>query len=964
MYSSRNEEIAASVMYYDKTVALMRGNTTDENMEKIKKLLSDNGWYAYEIENEDFKSKGGEDIGSVTMICDAKSVPLDMQDSIERYLVQNGRLFIFGGPLFGNTDITKETMHLEGVSPLYKTFRENNCDKFELLSQEITKANFSGGAPYFICPNARPDGGGFGMDRRCRMLPVISIKKENGRDNGRRGSAAFFMISDSVGRMPFVHGTRLGNVSPTTRGNVVAVIGTALNNVFAMNGEDVIVDMTKALLRGTFLFEAGATKYVSKPDEKVNVGAKIFSAARDYCELTIRFNINGIIQEKTVLASGQNYTEISAEYAPFNKGVYNIRVELLCDGNVIDAVESELVVTTGKHSSDKNDFVTVSDGKFMLNNKRWDMFGMNYFPSYQVSLELNDYWRGEFDKSVYIQSEIDKDLAHIKELGMNTVAVRVEGNCFDNIIDPIKDFLYRCDKYGLKVMFGYCNITNPLYFDEKAVAEFMKLLDISDDPTIMAYDVFWESGGEFAEKRYARRFSPEWEKWLIKQYGSIAEAEKSFGTSLERTEFGDILCPTKADYMADDEKNKLKLTAFTRFMTDMVSHKWSKAIRILKKYDDNHLYTNRMGLLDNNIPNVFISSVAKHFDFMSLEAYPLTQDEYGYFASVALDSVARYVSGGKPVIWAEYGINLGGISGDAHGTKILWDGEQNGPLDSSLEKQRAYQEQFNRVFRQTGACGTLPWFYWGGFRFTEHSDCGYVSPNGENRPVMDEYLKNSEWFNSEIPERKVSETIIADPEDKTGSWYKFVYGEGTFSKYEFDKAELLGDTNFTGNRVAGLGIQAAERADKEGAVFDFKTPGDGTTSADVPLVLCGGAEFKGNGPLKYMNGEFNYITMSDGDKTYIIEDGMNIKLKSGKYQVNASVGNIAPAKWIAGENKGCVVVKFGDFSLSMDNDVSYLEDGNVSGTIELTKSERICIRLESVERAQFGEKIEINVDVI
>lgn len=81
---------------------------------------------------------------------------------------------------------------------------------------------------------------------------------------------------------------------------------------------------------------------------------------------------------------------------------------------------------------------------------------------------------------------------------------------------------------------------------------------------------------------------------------------------------------------------------------------------------------------------------------MCLEAYTFTGDKYGLYASAALDRAASYVSGGKPVTWVEYGMNLTGMSGLAVGTKILWNAEDNRPLDSRLEEQRLYKSSFTK----------------------------------------------------------------------------------------------------------------------------------------------------------------------------------------------------------------------------------------------------------------------------
>lgn len=267
-------------------------------------------------------------------------------------------------------------------------------------------------------------------------------------------------------------------------------------------------------------------------------------------------------------------------------------------------------------------------------------------------------------------------------------------------------------------MMSFCNITNPLYFNEKAFEKLVCDLGIADDPTLIAHDIFWESGGGFARPVNARRFASEWRTWLTDTYGSYENAEKSFGEPLDRTETGDVICPHSDNYVKRITEKRVKMTAFTRFLTDMTSRKWRDAISKMRKYDSNHLYTNRIGHLDDNVPNVFLSPASKHLDFMCLEAYSFTLDDMGYYASAALDRAAHCVSGGKPVTWVEYGISLPGMSGLAVGTKLLWDGEKNLPLEWRIEEQSRYQAQFNRLFRFCESKGSMPWFYPGGFRFT------------------------------------------------------------------------------------------------------------------------------------------------------------------------------------------------------------------------------------------------------
>lgn len=980
--TARNIEIAESLMYYDKTIALLRCGASEETAARLAELLRADGWFVYELSPEKFASNGGERIASVTIICDAQTFPEELSEPLERYLTRNGRVFIFGGPLFGNTDITRKTMILEGVSPLYKTFRQSDCDSFEVLDQVVSDANLDGHAPYVVCPNVRPDGAGFARDYRCRMLPLVAVNKAPGtelpenaipRDGGRRGYAAFFILSDTIGHMVCTPGTRLGNVSPITHGSEAAVIGMSLETTLRLGGEKLISDMTKALCRGIFLFEAGSENYVVRPFEKISVGAKLISAARDFKKLLVRFSLNGQTLEKTVLAAGQNFSNVQGEFVGIPEGDYSLVTELFMDGKLIDRVTEELFVTNGCHSSDKEDFIRVENGNFRLNGKNWYMYGFNYFPLYQVSLELNDYWRGAFDRSNYIPSEVEKDLKHMKALGMNTVSIRIDSSSFEKLIDPLRDFFHRCARLGLKVMMSFCNITNPLYFDECAFEEFMRQLGVSDDPTLFAHDIFWESGGGFFSGFYSRRFSEEWCEWLLDSYGSFEAAEHSFGEPLDRTCQGDIICPPTDGYHRCDAKKRPKMTAFTRFIDDMVSSKWNRAITAMKRYDSNHLYTNRIGHLDDRIPNAFLSAAAKHLDFMCLEAYSITLDECGFYASAALDRAASYVSGGKPVTWVEYGISLPGMSGLAVGTKLLWDGENNRPLDWRLDEQRDYQAQFNKLFRFCDSKGTLPWFYPGGFRFTEHSDCGYVNPDGSERPAMLEYRKLGEWFKADSPDRGKTEYVTVDPDGELLNWCRIVFGDGTFSKFAFDRARLLNGKPLTDNRVPGIGIEAAKRTYERGGTFEFVTPGTGTTSSDTSLELCGGASPVSTsgiqiGAFKYLNGEFNFLTLSSENKKYklTVADEPVLTIPAGKYRVEAGVGNLAAAKWLSGNSDGCVAVK-AEFDgktigiMPLESDTGYLADGTARGELELERCGELKLRLTVLGRAEFGGSFKIKL---
>lgn len=972
--TEKNIDIARSLMYYDKTIALLRCGADESKVMELSSALRRDGWFVYEITPEAFAVSGGERIAGITVICDAKSFPEELAKPLKRYIEQNGRVLIFGGPLFGSTDITKETVILEGISPLYKCFFEYDCNNFEVLEQPISDAGFEGTAKMVVCPNARSDGAGFAKERRCRMLPLVSVKKTNGnepsenvllRDDGRSGYAAFIMLLDTIGHMPSTAGTRLGNVSPITYGSEIAVIGISLAEALELGGERLIYDMIRALDRGVFIFEGGSEKYVVRPGEKISIGAKLINSSKDFKRLNVRFCLNDQIVERSILAAGQNFSTVKGEFEPEAEGDYTIVTELFLDGALIDRVTQEIFVTNGCHSSSPDAFVRVEDGNFKLDGKNWYMYGINYFPLYQVSFELNDYWRGAFDASNYIASEVEKDLVHIKALGMNTVAIRIDSSSFEKLVDQLRDFFHRCARLDLKVMMSFCNITNPLYFNEEAFSELLRQLDIADDPTLLAHDIFWEAGCSFFYEPFVRRYSEEWREWLIDNYGAFEAAEESFGEKLDRLKTGDVVCPLPSGFRSGSPAMTGKLAAFTRFVGDMVNAKWNRAVTAMKRYDSQHLYTNRIGHFDDRVPNAFISSAAKHLDFMCLEGYSITLDDCGFFASAASERAASYVSGGKPVTWVEYGISLPGMSGVAVGTKLLWDGERNSPMDWRLEEQRAYQEQYDRLFKFTQTKGSLPWFYAGGFRFTEHSDCGYVNPDGSERPAMIEYMSLGKWFKEDRKEPRQVEYVTVDPAGELSNWCEIIYGKGTFSKFAFDRARLIDGRPLEDNRIPGIGIQAAKKAYECGGDFEFITPGTGTTSENTPLELCGNAfpaERNGIlcGSFKYLDGEFNYIKLRKGSEEYkiTVADRPELELDAGKYQVEVGIGNLGPAKWLTGNSVGSVEVKVeldnsNIGSLALSSEVEFLKDGKAIGELEL-KGGQLKLSLRAVGRAEFG----------
>ena len=973
MIDKNNSAIAERLVYFDKTIAIL--NQGDDYTHIISNLQK-NGYYVYLVSDDDVCGKTADRIGSILIIPDAQKFSPQNAEALDRYRTCTGKVLFIGGPLFGKRDISERYSVIEGVTPQYKIFLEKDCNDFTVLDKVHISEELKSDNPVdVICPVMRPLGEGFNMDRKVRIIPCIGVQKDGHRDNGMRGAAAYFVLSDTSGHLTPTWGSRPGTVTATTRGSAVGAIGISYNDLIKMNGGiELVCDMVQTLDNGVFIFEAGADMYVCKPNERFNLGAKVLSTKFDYLEAKVSIKIldnDNIIFEKQfpLLLNPQHYTSFCEPFEINTVGDYVIVTELICDDVVVDQTNSELFVCE-KQIDKKDEFIKVKDGDFYLKNKKWYMHGINYWPLYHVSLELTDYWLGAFDRSMYIPSEVDKDLAFLKKQHINSVAVRIDHNDIDRVVQPIKDFFHRCRKYDIKISFCFANITNPLYFQKQAYKKLMNMLEIESDSTVFALDLAWEVGSHFYDANTKDKFLPNWESWLEEQYGGVDEAQKYAGVVFDRDDAGNLVCPDCSGYFKDISDNeRIQLTLFRYFVEDYASRLWNKYVREIKKLDSNHLIITRANCIYDDIPNGIIAHAQKHLDAIGLEGYSIDLSDVGFAASIAQTEAAKFISNGKPVAWVEYGISLVGASGYAFGTKLKWDIDNMSAFDYKIEEQRQYEEQFEKVMKYTGTNGSLPWFYAGGFRSTESSDTGYTFPNGVMRPCAVTYKDSYESGLYGKPQYKDRITLCVDLDDSAVGWPTILFGKGRYSKMNIDLLEGSGK-KVDISRVDGTGLIAAKKAYKENKGIEFVTKGTGTTSADTPLEACANVVYKGKGPLKYLNAEFNTVKVKTSYDELEIVNGQIISVETGEtISLSVEIGNVAEAKWIAPhgnvKNIGDVFIKAilpnEELLFPILNDASRFEDTKARCLIKVDKPGDIVLITTAYGRADFGEKFVIHV---
>src|ERR1700722_14069389 len=110
------------------------------------------------------------------------------------------------------------------------------------------------------------------------------------------------------------------------------------------------------------------------------------------------------------------------------------------------------------------------------------------------------------------------------------------------------------------------------------------------------------------------------------------------------------------------------VAAYRRFLDDYLGRNLGVIARRLRRSDPDTPLTYRnwttMGSVYNDQTGYDIGSGAAHLDFFSPERYStlLWPDSR---ASGLVTAYSRYRTGGKPVIWAEYGADIGANGGTA-----------------------------------------------------------------------------------------------------------------------------------------------------------------------------------------------------------------------------------------------------------------------------------------------------------
>ena len=179
------------------------------------------------------------------------------------------------------------------------------------------------------------------------------------------------------------------------------------------------------------------------------------------------------------------------------------------------------------------------------------------------------------------------------------------------------------------------------------------------------------------------------------------------------------------------------------YVNECINSYWDRLMAHLKPQIPNQLTTFRHGGICTDGP----AQAAKYIDFTPLETYgfygyenDMSKEEnhvggVGIIASGSL--IQKYETGGKPVIWAEYGYSVCGVKW----LGVQYDHTNRTYFPEKIEKQLTFNRWMLDSIEEAHCAGSAPWWWCGGFRYTEMADFGYMMPNGVFSASGKEYVE-------------------------------------------------------------------------------------------------------------------------------------------------------------------------------------------------------------------------------
>jgi len=829
------------------TVLLLRDNWPGYDMEEslfIEETLKKAGYTVRITDIEEFITKKNVYYfhSFLLIVPQCNNLPIETVDMLRRFNNSLGSVLFIGGPLYyhriekdenGFKNVPLQDMLdasfsierpfvREGIAPSYKTYAAKNITRLEAIKgQNVFNGELKLPHPVDVTiPCQTGIGSGYVTDSQNRFIPIVDCFDKNSNEadpikrgritNGSRGAFAFIELQRTMGD-GYEGVNDYGIIYNTAIGSAAAMIGVENCRLQNIEGADeLLVAIAKKLNKGIYLFEGGANGLVYRDGESMRVGAQILNTTIRFVKVRvdieigtegepIRFSKEKLTAIRTIADVNFDISkdELSALNLVDGKD-YPITTRLYVGDELVDEIDSTYTFERPVPVVDPSQFVSVKDDYFVIGDKPWYLAGINYWSTYNPALEKPYYWLGQFDKSNYSPKTVEEDLSYMEEIGLNCVLTRLDITDIDRSVHGMRDFLIRCKRHGIRVMMAVVKATATKFYCPEAVEEVFSKIFIGGNPTVIAIDMEWEThDNQHHFYETAAEFFDEWQAWLENKYGSVENAEKVYGKPIPRDIYGYTEYPSAArspiqpfNYIDFDRQASIDIHTF---VNECINSYWAKLMAHLKPLIPNQMTTFRHGGICTDGP----AQAKDYIDFTPLETYGFygyennihdPESRIGGIGIIASGSlIQKYETGGKPVIWAEYGYTVCGTKS----LGVQYDHTNRTYLPERIEKQVLFNRWMIDSIEEAHCAGSAPWWWCGGFRYTEMADFGYMMPDGIFSASGKEYVA---FCNKMIA--KAGKPDTREPYVHEGNVYDYTKGKFQFIKEEcvpaFRKAHAEG----------------------------------------------------------------------------------------------------------------------------------------------------------------------------
>ncbi|MCB2156563.1 hypothetical protein KQI84_16930 [bacterium] len=676
--------------------------------------------------------------------------------------------------------------------------------------------------------------------------------------------------------------------------------------------DEVLVALVETALeeieKPAYLFKAGSPKFIYLPDEKIRVQATIIGDAPD---ATIAAKIlDGESHIVTELVVHQHSIDELLP-VPSYESAKDLTVELQLnpDSAAADTIRQQVLVLPLEVPND-DEWLQTANGYFVSDGEPVYLNGVNYWPRTTNGVLENEWHSHWLEPGIFSPELIEAELDRLARAGVNAIALQYH----EKTQAPQLWFVAeQAQRRGIRIV-AFIGFLQPIWQELNRGMALVDEARLDRFPTIAAIDLAWEP--HLGDHDGRRRFDADWRDWLVEQFGSLEHACEVY--DLWRDDDGLVTNPPDEE-LKTDGPHRARIALYRRFVDDWTSRKYGELKRLLRDRGVRQLLSARSGYggtgndwADPLMP-IDLGAGAYHLDFISPENYMISGGLDKFLEGAFIVQYGRGVSGGKPVVWLEYGVSVG-----------------KQPMAGDLGNQQRYYANMHELLYQSASAGGFAWWFPSGWRVEESSDYGVIDYDGTWRPAGEEIGRFS---------KRLQDEGLRTIDDWDGSTFeRFKNARGISALWEEHRSGAL-------NQL------------EHNELEEMRPEGFGVSTSKGGFIGVGKVPLNAPMPIEGVNAEWDNI-LSNG-RAVSHRYGAPVEVGTGE-ALSIELVNSSWRMWAAGDVSVHIVSPSNEAStISLSTEVAPLTATSVEFTADEIGEYRLRAALDGV--GEFGQPLILKV---